>query len=87
MHPTCDGGHAVALARGAHDRVEVVALVRRLTTALAADGGSADAAVELPEGGWTDVLRPGVTHAGGRVPLARVLADGPVALLVREAAP
>ena len=87
VHPTCDGGHAVALARGAHDRVEVVALVRRLTTALAADGGSADAAVELPEGGWTDVLRPGVTHAGGRVPLARVLADGPVALLVREAAP
>ena len=43
------------------------------------------ATVELPPGRWRDVLSDReVTTAGGGVPLAELLADRPVALLVRQ---
>ncbi len=40
----------------------------------------------LPEGRWTETLtgRSGLTGLTGSVPLAALLADLPVALLVRE---
>jgi (1->4)-alpha-D-glucan 1-alpha-D-glucosylmutase len=45
--------------------------------------GWGDDAVELPEGRWTDVFT-GAVRDGGRIGLADLLADFPVAVLLRS---
>jgi (1->4)-alpha-D-glucan 1-alpha-D-glucosylmutase len=69
--------HCIAFARG-HD---VVTIATRLAARLDAGGGWADTALTLPAGRWLDELH-GASWTG-EVPLARVLAQGPVALLTR----
>ncbi len=70
--------HAVAFARGG-----IAATVApRLTLAL--DGDWADTMVELPAGEWRNALTDETKINGGGVPLARLLARFPVALLVRS---
>ncbi|MGI8983757.1 MAG: malto-oligosyltrehalose synthase [Acidimicrobiales bacterium] len=70
-------GHVVAYLRG--ERVAVV--VPRLVMGLR--DGWGDTTVELPDGTWTDELG-GSTLAGGPAALGALLADFPVALLVRN---
>ncbi|GHF25400.1 malto-oligosyltrehalose synthase [Streptomyces mashuensis] len=73
--------HCVAFARtGA-----VVTVVTRLPLRLAAGGGWRDTVLDLPPGGaaWRDVLS-GRGGLRGRVPVAELLREGPVALLVRD---
>ena len=79
-------GHAVAFGR-AHGEgaVEVVTVVTRLASGLAQRGGWGESRIALPEGRWRDALT-GVEHEGGMVPLAALLEDWPVALLVRVGA-
>lgn len=76
--------HALAFARGDAGGPHVVVVVTRAAGRLEAAGGFGQATVALPEGEWRDLLL-GRAHAsdGGGVPLAEVLADRPVALLVR----
>ena len=79
--------HAVALARGDADGPGAVAVATRLAGRLSAEGGWGDATVSLPAGEWQDAMTGRVVVAGvddGRTRLARVLADLPVALLVRH---
>lgn len=74
--------HAIAFDRGG-----AIAVATRLPIALAARGGWDDAAVMLPggpRGRWRDELS-GRIVTGGAAPLAHVLADAPVALLIRHA--
>jgi (1->4)-alpha-D-glucan 1-alpha-D-glucosylmutase len=72
--------HAVALDRGG-----VVAVATRLPVRLAADGGWRDTALQLPHGGWRDLLTgTRVVSAVGGAPVAELLAQLPVALLVRD---
>lgn len=68
--------HVVAFARGG----AAVTVVPRLVLGRGGDWG--DTAVELPPGEWRDALG-GEGAASGRMPLARLLADFPVALLER----
>jgi (1->4)-alpha-D-glucan 1-alpha-D-glucosylmutase len=68
--------HAVTYLRDA----DVLVVASRLTVALS-ETGWGDTALDLPDGAWTDRLS-GVTHSG-RVGLGDLLADLPVALLVR----
>jgi (1->4)-alpha-D-glucan 1-alpha-D-glucosylmutase len=74
--PLDAGGRAIGFVRG--DRVATVAPLRALQVERR---GWGDDAVELPGGTWQDVLT-GVERAG-RVPLAALLADFPVAVLRR----
>ena len=79
--------HAVAFARGDADGAGAVAVATRLAGRLASAGGWGDATVSLPAGEWQDAVTGRVVVAGpdgGRTRLARVLADLPVALLVRH---
>ncbi|MGA8979900.1 MAG: malto-oligosyltrehalose synthase [Pedococcus sp.] len=79
--------HALAVARGDESGPQVVAVVTRLSDKLTASGGWGEAHLALPAGEWHDLLsgasvvsreeRPGVR-------LAELLADLPVALLVRR---
>ncbi|GLU48600.1 malto-oligosyltrehalose synthase [Nocardiopsis ansamitocini] len=80
--------HCLAFARGADQGVVVVAT--RLPVGLAAAGGWRDTVVPLPsgKGEWTNLLTgrtvPPTSTAGfTTAPLADVLADYPVALLMR----
>jgi (1->4)-alpha-D-glucan 1-alpha-D-glucosylmutase len=57
-------------------------LVTRWPTTLAARGGWADTTMQLPSGDWTDALT-GRRIGAGRQRVADVLANLPVALLVR----
>ncbi len=79
-------GNAVAFGRGLNSgsdgAVNVVSIATRLPVALARYGGWGQHTVSLPEGAWTDRLT-GRTVPGGSVRLADLLADLPVALLVR----
>ena len=68
--------HAIAFCRGGG----AVTVVPRLVVGLGDDW--ADTRVELPPGDWTDRFT-GSRHAGGEVPLARLLQGFPVALLAR----
>ena len=78
-----DDEHAFAITRGDGSGDHVVAVVTRLSTSLESWG---EAVVGVPSGGWTDLLS-GATHTSpGELPLADVLADRPVALLVRTVA-
>ncbi|WP_353611973.1 malto-oligosyltrehalose synthase [Nostocoides sp. Soil756] len=77
--------HALAFARGDGSGPQVVVVVTRAAGRLEASGGFTDETVAVPEGAWRDVLF-GRSHVsdGAGVPLAEVLADRPVALLVRD---
>jgi (1->4)-alpha-D-glucan 1-alpha-D-glucosylmutase len=77
--------HVVAFARGAGARPEVVTLATRLAGRLADAGGWGEAAVELPDGRWRDLLSGRVAE-GGSARLADVLPQAglPVALLARH---
>lgn len=61
---------------------EVVTVVTRLASTLAALGGWGEHTVSLPPGTWRNVLSDKEV-TGGTVHCAHVLADAPVALLVR----
>ena len=83
-----DGGYeenVIAFSLGG--RVVAIAprlFARQLGDAMAPVGSFwRDARLELPEGEFTDVLT-GARHAGGSTPLAKSLAEFPVALLLRE---
>ena len=76
--PLDAGERAVAYVRG--DRLVTVAPTRAVQVERS---GWGEDAVELPEGGWEDVLT-GATLQGGRVALADLLADFPVAVLLRR---
>ncbi|MFC4785660.1 malto-oligosyltrehalose synthase [Nocardioides sp. MAHUQ-72] len=69
--------HAVAFDRGG-----AVTVVTRLPIGLEARGGWGETLLDLPDGTWTDALSG--HRATGQVRLADLLADLPVALLVRE---
>jgi (1->4)-alpha-D-glucan 1-alpha-D-glucosylmutase len=71
--------HLIAFARGD----EVVTVASRLPATLALRGGWADTTLALPAGDWHDVLTQTVTD--GRLDM--LLADLPVALLVRAVDP
>jgi len=78
-------GNAIAFGRGtAGDptQVHAVAVATRLPVALERHGGWGEHTLALPEGSWRDALT-GRGAEGGTVPLADVLADLPVAFLVR----
>ncbi|MEI4271433.1 malto-oligosyltrehalose synthase [Klenkia sp. LSe6-5] len=72
--------HAVAFDRGG-----VVTVATRLPVGLADGGGWRDTALQLPHGGWRDLLTgTRVVSASGGAPVAELLAQLPVALLVRD---
>ncbi|MEU1288149.1 malto-oligosyltrehalose synthase [Kitasatospora sp. NPDC005856] len=72
--------HLLAFARGE----DVVTAVTRLPYGLERAGGWRDTVLELPAGGpWTDEPT-GRSFPAGAVPVARLLADLPVALLTRR---
>ncbi|TDC99912.1 malto-oligosyltrehalose synthase, partial [Nonomuraea deserti] len=76
--------HVVAFARGGEDfgeRPRAVAVATRLPVRLAATGWGATT-LTLPTGTWRDLLT-GVRHTG-RIPLAHLLGQYPVALLERN---
>ncbi len=76
--------HALALVRGDESGANVVAVVAREADRLAASGGWGDATVALPEGEWRNLLSDSGNDAFfGDAPLADLLLDLPVALLVR----
>jgi len=80
-------GHVVALAR-THGREAVVCAVPRLVLRpLEAGGGRIEWSGALPLGGLPTRFRDAITgarHEGPELPLARLFADFPVALLVSE---
>ncbi len=80
-------GIAEPVAAQGDQRIDhrVLVLATRLPVALARRGGWGENSVNLPEGRWTDLLTPRrQTWDGGEQPLAGLLAELPVALLVRE---
>ncbi|MBM6404266.1 malto-oligosyltrehalose synthase [Phycicoccus sp. CSK15P-2] len=79
-----DSPHALAFARGDASGPAVVTVATRGAGRLAQAGGFGEARVAVPEGRWLDLLgsRPVASGADG-VALADLLADRPVALLVR----
>lgn len=78
-------GHAVAFLRGEH----IAVVATRLPVGLEHIGGWQDTALALPDGRWRCALS-GLGHHtrehGGSVPIAGLLRDLPVALLVHEEA-
>ena len=79
--------HALAVGRGDESGLQVVAVVTRLSAKLVASGGWGEAHLALPAGEWHDLLTGATVvsdegHPGVR--LDRLLADLPVALLVRR---
>ncbi len=81
-------GNAVAFGRGDAEpdgtapTVNAVAVATRLPVALERHGGWGEHTLALPEGAWRDELT-GRGIAGGTVRLGDVLADLPVAFLLR----
>ena len=69
--------HVVAFDRGG-----AVAVATRLPLGLAARGGWGDTVLDLPPGAWTDLITGRPTDGS----LASLLADHPVALLVKDEA-
>lgn len=70
----------------AFDRGGAITVATRLPVGLAAAGGWRDTVLALPDGDWRDLLtgRTVPTDDGGVVRVAELLADQPVALLVRS---
>ncbi|MGI4895216.1 MAG: malto-oligosyltrehalose synthase [Janthinobacterium lividum] len=79
--PTSNG-NAVAFARGPHDAPGAIAVATRLPVSLARLGGWGEATLTLPAGEWRNVFT-GEHVPGGAARIADVLADLPVALLIR----
>jgi (1->4)-alpha-D-glucan 1-alpha-D-glucosylmutase len=77
-------GNALALARGDATGPAVVAVATRLPVALARRGGWGEHTLVLPGTAWRDALTGRRAGAARPVRLADLLADLPVALLVRE---
>lgn len=76
--------HAVAFTRGDASGPAVVAVATRLSVSLDRAGGWDGHTLAVPEGAWEDVLTGTAYDAGPEgVPLATLLADLPVAVLVR----
>ncbi|WP_245618482.1 malto-oligosyltrehalose synthase [Knoellia aerolata] len=76
--------HALALARGDENGPQVVAVITREADQLAASGGWGSAHAVLPAGEWRNLLSENDSETfSGSVPLAGLLVDLPVALLVR----
>jgi (1->4)-alpha-D-glucan 1-alpha-D-glucosylmutase len=73
--------HCLAFCRSG----QVVTAVTRLSLRLEEAGGWAGTELTLPEGRWIDPLAPEREFAGGRVGLAKLFAERPVALLARGA--
>lgn len=83
-HPVATtSGQAMAFGRGVQDadRPLAITVATRQPAVLAERGGWLEHKLILPEGTYVDALT-GREHDGGEVPLADVLADLPVALLV-----
>jgi len=70
----------------AFDRGGAVTVATRLPVGLAAGGGWRETVLEMPGGGWTDVLT-GREIAGDAVDVGALLATYPVALLVADNVP
>ncbi|MEZ5092833.1 malto-oligosyltrehalose synthase [Nocardioides sp.] len=70
-------GHVLAFDRGG-----AVTVATRLPLGLRARGGWGDTVLELPPGEWVDLVSGGGVTGGG-VPLAELVGDRAVALLVR----
>lgn len=68
----------------AFDRGGAIAVVTRLPVGLIAKGGWGDTTLDLPEGTWRNVISTISIDGGPALPLAAILGDLPVALLVRE---
>ena len=66
----------------AFDRGGAVTVVTRLPLGLAGRGGWGDTTLALPAGGWRDLLTGAVLSSDGSVPVADLLSELPVALLV-----
>ncbi|MEO7269963.1 MAG: malto-oligosyltrehalose synthase [Knoellia sp.] len=76
--------HALAFARGDVSGPTVVAVVTREAVRLTESSGWGDATVALPEGEWLNLLSDsGNETFAGDAPLAAILVDLPVALMVR----
>jgi malto-oligosyltrehalose synthase/malto-oligosyltrehalose trehalohydrolase len=77
-------GHLLAFDRGG-----AISLATRLPVGLAAAGGWGDARLPLPQGRWRDLLTGRIVRCddSGSAAAAEVLADYPVALLVRDERP
>ena len=75
-------GNALAFARGAVGDPAAIAVTTRLPVSLERNGGWGDHSLTLPDGQWRDAFT-GRSFAGGATRLADVLADLPVALLLR----
>ncbi|HEU4810998.1 MAG TPA: malto-oligosyltrehalose synthase [Nocardioides sp.] len=73
--------HALAFHRGG-----AVTVTTRLPVGLDAAGGWADTTLDLPEGAWRDVVsgRVATSSPGTGLRMADLLADLPVALIVKE---
>ncbi|MEO5608387.1 MAG: malto-oligosyltrehalose synthase [Ornithinibacter sp.] len=80
------GEHALAFARGDEAGAKVVTVVTRSAGRLEVAGGFGETVVGVPPGEWLDVLA-GRSHTcdGSGLLLRDVLAERPVALLVRQA--
>ncbi len=78
--------HALGVGRGDDSGVQAVAVVTRLAAGLEAAGGWGSHTVALPPGAWRDLLtgRAVSAHDSEGVSVAELLADLPVALLVRD---
>ncbi len=66
----------------AFDRGGAITVATRLPLGLAAKGGWGDTTLSLPDGEWRDEVSGRVVPGSTDVPLATILADLPVALLV-----
>ncbi|MBM6399097.1 malto-oligosyltrehalose synthase [Phycicoccus sonneratiae] len=75
--------HALAFARGDAEGPRAVTVVTRAAGRLADAGGFGEASVEVPPGEWVEVLS-GREVGSGAAALTELLADRPVALLVRQ---
>ena len=78
---TTTSDHALAVTRGSADGPQVVAVVTRLAGSLGDWGG---ATVALPPGSWHDLLTGRDLTVEDALPLADLLRDLPVALLVNN---
>lgn len=78
--------HALAFGRGDSEGTHVVVVATRLANGLATAGGWGEETVQLPTGDWQDRLtgRTVTTDHDGNARLQTLLADLPVALLVRH---
>ncbi|MDF2705790.1 MAG: treY [Nonomuraea muscovyensis] len=74
--------HAVAFARSQGERARAVAVATRLPVGLERRGGWGATTLTLPPGNWRELLTGGLYT--GRVPLAHLLHQYPVALLERH---